>query len=211
MKTVILPLLLATGMTFADLFPTLPVALSPTQAVKSVTQLSTVVIEDDGTVARKDICTVFAVKNKGKVVWVTAKHCVEGQEFAGMKIDGHSADIVTVGEGEIDIAILTSDRLTPGLRVARTNPPILGDVFLIGHPFGWVKPIYRKGFFSQDYDYSIVQVPAAPGDSGSPLFNDRNEVIGVMSAIPCGGLWSGFCPMSMATKVSELRAVLNTL
>lgn len=77
------------------------------------------------------------------------------------------------------------------------NPPEYGDkIWSIGAPAGYfpesAKPI-THGFFSGDAERALdptlnvgfynFSMPTIPGMSGSPIFNDSGEVVGIVSAV----------------------------
>ncbi len=92
--------------------------------------------------------------------------------IALIKIAKKGLPVVTIG---------VSDGIVPGMFVLNiANPYGLANSLAIGYISGR----YRSGFMTgQVENYLQTTIPLNPGDSGSPLFNCRGEVIGIMSAV----------------------------
>jgi len=68
--------------------------------------------------------------------------------------------------------------------LARASPPIDGEnVFVIGHPEG-LRFTLSTGIVSR-MDGSTVQIsaPISPGNSGGPVFDDRGDLVGIVTAM----------------------------
>lgn len=206
---------LATALMLAILTPSVS-QTSPT-AESSIRIMSMQSTNEDGVTTRRNICTAFAIKTPKSMKWVSADHCVEGlTPDSDMRLGKYSATVIS-RHPEIDIAIIEGEPVQ-GFEIAK-NAPMVGDkVIVIGHPWGWDIPARREGLISGLYDvtkngrpHMISQLPAAHGDSGSPLFNSRMQVIGVMQVVFCGGLWTGFCPMSGGSTLADLQYAVSTI
>lgn len=112
-----------------------------------------------------------------------------------LKNDNHTYTGTIIGLDEnLDIAILKIDakRKLPKIKLASSSTLKMGDgVFLIGNPFGFEQTI-ATGIVSTNERYlphgkgvrfiqsnTILNL----GDSGSPLFNLKGEVVGINSQI----------------------------
>lgn len=130
------------------------------------------------------ICSGTAI---GPTVILTASHCFEERmltsingrpaQAAAVKHDGHDRAVVVVRGVAFD-------------RWARLgDAPKQGDrVRWWGNPRG-LPGVYRQGYVALVVDsVVIVDATACKGDSGAGLFNDRGEVVGMVSAITEGDL-----------------------
>lgn len=130
---------------------------------------------------------------------LTASHVVEIADRIQVRlVDGTARDArVTSSERFADVSLLTLDAPVSGI-----EPATLGDsdrarvgdrVFVVGAPYGishtltvgYVSALHRDNA-AEGFGYvDLIQTDAAinAGNSGGPLFNDRGELIGVVSHI----------------------------
>jgi serine protease Do len=141
----------------------------------------------------------FAFDTDGHIL--TPQHVVEGQEQIDVILpDGRTSPATVVGSCQYsDIAVLALEqRLTiPALTLADSNTVRVGEPsIVIGNPLdlpgtitsGIVSQTHR--FVKVEYDWgtrwvaNLIQFDAAVnfGNSGSPLFNSKGEVIGMVVA-----------------------------
>ncbi len=137
--------------------------------------------------------TGFFVTNDGYLI--TNFHVIDG---ANSIIVINSADrtelnaILVKADPANDIAILKVNAATTGIPLASSLSGAKGDdVLTLGYPLVAIQGQEQKATFGRinalsgignDIRYYQVDVPIQPGNSGSPLLNDRGEVIGVMTA-----------------------------
>lgn len=186
-------------------------AASKPKAAQSVRPLQTFVELEDGTPILANICTVTSI-SKELHLWLTAAHCVaKGNFFA---IDRYQAIIKKVNPNW-DLAILyTPDYSLPHLKIAKYNKaPKYGDhVRIWGHPFGFNDIVYVEGIVSSpistfDYgEYAMFQCTIAPGNSGSAVLNENNEIISVVQV--AWGWFPAFEPMFGGVPFSVLKQFL---
>ena len=96
---------------------------------------------------------------------------------------------------DADICILESSINQPAIDVARAEPEFGEKIVNISAPYGlmFANPgggaVYiTEGLFSGNFldgfnSKSMYTIWTAPGSSGSPLLNDRGEIVGMVSAI----------------------------
>lgn len=89
--------------------------------------------------------------------------------------------------GGQDFALIRLDRKVKGrrpLKLAAEAPSLYERVFMLGHPMGLpMKLTDNAEVFSVDPELSfLTNLDAFAGNSGSPVFNDREEVVGVLVA-----------------------------
>jgi Flp pilus assembly protein TadD len=123
-----------------------------------------------------------------------------------------------------DLVIVQMEVLPPGtaaLVLARDSGQPGDNLNMIGNPAasgamwnyatGTLRAVYQKKFTYKDTQHEVdaligeTQLPGNPGDSGSAVFNDQGEVVGVHS----GGTPDNVQMMATYIDVSEVRALLN--
>lgn len=147
---------------------------------------------------KKNVGSGVIISNDGKIM--TASHLV------------HSADSINVeflngvliparvlsSVSHADVALIQLDHLPKNLQVAplgNSDTALIGDdIFVIGAPYGYSHTV-SKGIISARYkpgeidselaQTELIQTDAAinQGNSGGPMFNDKGEVIAIVSHI----------------------------
>lgn len=168
-------------------------------------------------------CTASSI-NRQERLWLTAAHCVaEGEMF----IEAQPATVVEMNE-ETDIAIIKVEGYFPGgeLTLSPSSPNYMTDIIVIGHPFGYDDVFITRGYvsnlkalLSSDDNvfflqpgfpkklnnpfsgYMIFNVAAAPGNSGSPVINLKNEIVSVLQI----GWGQGFSPVSGGAVYEDVK------
>jgi len=152
---------------------------------------------------KKVLGSGFAFGAKGHIL--TPQHVVKGQnQIYIISTDGHTSPATIVGTCEYsDVAALKQGLPIPALTLADSTAVKVGEpVIVIGNPAignllelpgtitsGIVSQTNR--FVEVEYDTktqwvaNLIQFDAAinPGNSGSPLFNSKGEVIGMVIAM----------------------------
>ena len=157
---------------------------------------SVVVVErDDG-----GLGTGFFI---GPYTIATANHVISGEEHVSIFVKGNPTayvGTVLVASPETDLAIVrvaTPFRNKP-LTLTKRKQQIGDNIYVIGHPYrykwslssGIVSHINRKTMERVLNNVIQIDAPINGGNSGGPVFNDRGEVIGVVSygAVDSDGL-----------------------
>lgn len=158
-------------------------------------------------------CAGSVIDDAGTIV--TAYHCVTSGWRARVETrDGLWVTArVLSSKPRWDLAVLSAPDLAgkPSLRVAATPPAVKDTVWAVGHPLAAAPPY---GFLQGTLRWSVtegiasavgplaVQTSASlnPGNSGGPLVNEADELVGVVSRKAGEGL--GFATRS--DKVTEL-------
>ena len=131
----------------------------------------------------------FFIDNKGHIL--TAAHVVENAVELWIKIpkEGqkiYTAEIVSVyPDFDIGIIKIKNFKNENFLQLGDSESLSLRDnVFTIGYPNDPKYPIVTSGTISGTRsDYIQTDTPVNPGNSGGPLLNEDNEVVGVTSAV----------------------------
>lgn len=154
-------------------------------------------------------CTAYRANH----YWVTDAHCVLND--AGEVVDtqlyvgGKKADVVKYDQ-LLDLALFHGGPSASDLHVGYNEPQVGVSLFFIGYPFGWPSPIYTAGWYAGHEDfgggsfYSIYNVAAAPGSSGSPVFALDGSVVGQVQVIFCE--YGTFCPVIGGAAAKTIRA-----
>lgn len=116
---------------------------------------------------------------------LTASHCLA--DVRVITLDGLPYDVVSVTHDGADHALIRVEG-TFKRWAKRGDPAKVGDaVYFRGSPRGFT-PLYRWGQVSGHYTeagdrFTLYDMQVAPGDSGSGVFNDDGELVGVVSVL----------------------------
>jgi S1-C subfamily serine protease len=130
-------------------------------------------------------------------LFVTAHHVIDGAAWNGAK--GGSRALIAMSSGtwgaadviarhkNLDLALLWVPReagkstfLQP---VSKSTPAEGESVFVIGHPEG-LRFTLSTGIISRMNGSTIqMSAPVSPGNSGGPVFDDRGELIGIVTSM----------------------------
>ena len=128
---------------------------------------------------------------------VTNHHVVDGaigdtvDVFFPFDKDTEIEASVVCSDENLDLAIIELDEVpseAEPVQLCADLPSIGADVFAIGYPMG-IGYSFTKGVVSypelesENSSFSFIQFDAAvsPGNSGGGLFNDKNQLIGIVS------------------------------
>ncbi len=132
---------------------------------------------------------VIVKKDRYDYYVLTAKHVVEVPKkfkdvitIDSIYVDDIEADIVAT-DPIVDLGMVkTKHLLKKPVRLAKKRPKLLSKIEIFGNPLG-IKNIYTKGFIAGKWQgYYIFQATALPGNSGSGVFNDKGELVSVLTA-----------------------------
>ena len=130
----------------------------------------------------------FFFDKKGHIL--TAAHVIENAVDIWIRLpkeghDNYKAKIISVYP-DFDIAIIKIQNYknTNCLTLGNSDKVNIQDkVYTIGYPKNPKYPIVTSGIISGNRDDFIqTDTPVNPGNSGGPLLNNKNEVIGITSA-----------------------------
>jgi hypothetical protein len=156
---------------------------------------------------RRDCATGFFVSADGVVV--TAAHAVQGSRDIFVKISNgaeFSVEAISAVDTGADIAILkVSGTGLPTLKLADSDKITAGEnVIAIGNPLGFENSVSTgvvSGVFARG-DHRVIHTtaPLSQGSSGSPLFNEMGEVVGIVT-----GSVAGAQNMNRAIAINEVK------
>jgi len=121
--------------------------------------------------------------------WVlTAAHVVAGQEQINVRdknMNLWNVEAICPGDFSNDIALLkTTSRNCLFVEVADDDLNLSDKVVQIGHPYGVMNQIISEGVISSlkgDGNTWNCSFASMPGNSGSPVFNEEWELVGITS------------------------------
>lgn len=126
-------------------------------------------------------------------VFVTNRHVIGGAALLQVSTyDGHDIDVSTVGAAVIaDLALVwTKEPLPATISLAPENPAIGTKITVVGFPLGGpLTTTHGKilGYAPDPVGWSslpmlVNDAPIEHGSSGSPVINDRGQLVGVVYA-----------------------------
>jgi len=137
--------------------------------------------------------TAWAVAKDEKFIYfVTAKHSVGGEMVLRL-FSHHKAEALEIPVLDVythaskDVAIVVIERhenlawIDTDLDLVSEQPQVGDPVAMVGYPIGYAR-IRSTGYVSYVTDNELmVQIAAAPGNSGSAVINEAGKVIGILS------------------------------
>lgn len=191
----------------------------------AVMQVGPFTVEDeDAPPVVKNHCTIWAYHSPTHpqvTHWITAAHCILDDESGHVEDrDYQIMGVMVYPESwrrDDDIASLVGEGASaPGLELAKSQPAVEEFVKGAGHPYGLPFLVTVRGtvaaidaHFMGDPDgvfYNIYELPVAPGNSGGPVLDSSNHVIGLTQIG-----FSGYSPMSGGLALSKIQAFLSHL
>jgi TPR repeat protein len=121
-------------------------------------------------------------------VILTAAHVVAGQKeihIRNTKMHTWVVQKICPGDFSQDLALIKTDaRNHPYIQLADDDPEKGDEVKVIGHPMGVIHLIESTGSVKSPgsmEDIMILSNSAMPGNSGSPVFNKNNQLVGILT------------------------------
>jgi S1-C subfamily serine protease len=131
-------------------------------------------------------------------LFVTARHVIDGVDWNSAKAGSRAliamasgtwgtADVVARHKS-LDLLLLWVPRekgsATFVQPLAKATPPSEGEsVFVIGHPEG-LRFTLSTGIISRMHGSTIqMSAPVSPGNSGGPVFDDRGNLVGIVTSM----------------------------
>jgi hypothetical protein len=112
-------------------------------------------------------------------VLLTASHCLEGTDL--LTVNTTPVNVLKVEHDGADHARVTVDHAFPHWAPMGSEPAQRDRVFMYGNPAGR-RDLYREGVIAGSDGKTIyVDIEVGHGDSGAGVFNERGEVVGVIT------------------------------
>lgn len=135
-----------------------------------------------------------AVLSKHEIL--TATHCLSDMADRPVLVNGVLVKWEVVKQDQNDHVVVKVDVVLEGKPVKMAKRPLKeGDrVFYWGHPYGVPSLLYREGYYAghqymNNTHVDFYAVQGWRGDSGTPVFNEKGEVVGTMSIYYGEGPW----------------------
>lgn len=119
---------------------------------------------------------------------------------------GREADATIVAVDPVeDLCLLSANEfLGPGLVVQENEPRLHSKVYNMASPNGLgtslAVPVFDGYYIGRVLNKTLFTIPAAPGSSGSPIMNDKNEIITIVSAAAIRFDEFAICPTTEAIR-----------
>jgi S1-C subfamily serine protease len=174
-----------------------------------------------GEVADSGLGSGVLISSDGKIL--TAAHVVEGEERLLIEFANAEwvpARVVNVS-AVADVALLQCDRVPKGAISAKLGDSDKADtgddIFIVGAPYGLSytltvgrisarRPDQSRSGIISSVEFLQTDATVNPGNSGSPVFNKEEEVIGIVSSIISDS--GEFQGVGFAATVNSARAQL---
>ena len=126
---------------------------------------------------------------------------------------GRSADMTVINvDLENDLCLLSAETyMGPGLSVQEEVTKLHAKIYNMASPNGLgtslAVPVFDGYYIGKVANRTMFTLPAAPGSSGSPIMNDKNEIITVISAAAIRFDEFAICPTTEAVKAFLLANI----
>lgn len=131
----------------------------------------------------KAICSGAFVSQYGHIL--TARHCVEStQEIMAVLDDGqeYQATVRAISPNQ-DLALIQIGKFNTPFFVFGQSIQQNDLVWIIGNPLGFGN-LLTAGIVAKLYgDQTLLDCTANPGNSGGPVFNNKGELVGILTAM----------------------------
>lgn len=116
----------------------------------------------------------------GPRVLLSAAHCFEGSAL--LTVNMVPVNVVEYRHDGLDHALLTLDTDFPAHSPLNTAGMAQGaSVFIYGNPNS-INDLLRRGYVvGGDAERTLIDMSVSHGDSGAGVFNDKGEVVGVIT------------------------------
>lgn len=156
-----------------------------------ITKTEKIIIEENKTAKKKKgriedfgraVCSGSFIDGTGDVL--TAGHCAaDAASIDVVTYDGrtYQATIVATSTAH-DIALLHIDRRNTEYFKLATSASRGEKIFILGSPLAISNSLSTGIIAKLDGDVNLVDCGALPGNSGSAVYNDKQELVGVLTA-----------------------------
>ena len=157
------------------------------------------------------VLTAEHVCNSASLAKIAKGKRVEERAFFAIDLYGKEYDLTIIGTNvRADLCLVFAKALIsyPAIPISK-SPPIPGRLYFnVAAPMGVFNinlvPTFSGYFAGSDGENDIYSIPAHQGSSGSPVLNERGEIVGVVTRT-----FSNFNSMSLSPSYNFLSAFLS--
>jgi S1-C subfamily serine protease len=168
---------------------------TPRTEKESPNMASGVVIEGNRVVTAGHVCMSMVSSEMQAAMFELLELNAVGQPNGSVKTTTHAIDFdgklhdveILAMTAPTDLCVLSVPTIDANpVAIADTMPPQSSRVYNVAAPHGMFAPgmslMFEGLYAGDDWDGDTwFTFPAAPGSSGSPIFNDRGELIGIVT------------------------------
>lgn len=131
---------------------------------------------------RRGGCSGAFINNQGDIL--TAKHCVDGYDkFYVQTFDRRVYEATVIATSPVhDLALIHIDRRNTAYFELSDTLTRGEQIFTLGSPLGITDTLSTGIVAHIDGDEVFIDCSALPGNSGGPLFNKEEKLVGVVTA-----------------------------
>lgn len=131
---------------------------------------------------RAGTCSGEFIDDTGDIL--TARHCVDGfDEFEVQTFDRRKYVAVVVATSTShDLALIHIDRRRTSFFVIADSATRGQKVFVLGSPLGITDTLSTGIIARIDGDVTLLDCSALPGNSGGPVFDEDQKLVGILNA-----------------------------
>lgn len=188
------------------------------ECMPSVIEIS--ILDSEGDIITQG--TGFCLKNETSVISVS--HLFDSFDHNADSIIGYSLSgeeyllnlIKTDSEKDIALLEIVSGKMTP-LAMAKDNPKNLDEIYVIGNSRGYGL-VYNKGIVAMSSKSLIINgkektvmqtnLTINPGDSGAPILNNKNQLVGMMTFKLTDGNGQSVDGISFSVLLNDIKSIL---
>lgn len=151
---------------------------------------------------------------------LTAGHmCESDRKISVLDIDEKEYQTIALAKAaEYDLCVLVTEGVIPRevASLAKANPKLGDKVYNLAAPKGIFSKnmvLHLQGYYSgeisvpiEKHPLSTYTIPSAGGSSGSPVFNEAGQVVGIISM-----KFQGFENVTLAVKHIDLQRMIGPL
>ncbi len=156
---------------------------------------------------RSGTCSGSFINDKGDIL--TARHCVDGYDvFEVETYDRRKYSAVVVATSTVhDLALIHIDRRNTAFFELADTSYRGQKIFVLGSPLGITDTLSTGIIARIDGDATLLDCSALPGNSGGPVFDTDQKIVGVLNA---GYMWGfGVTHLNMAQGLDAVHFFLK--
>lgn len=182
-------ILLATSLLYQNVFAA-PIVVPVEQKVVELHITERVVSADEKSRRKTNVvnlsgratCSGAFIDGVGDIL--TAGHCARNVEsIEVVTYDNQTYDAVVVATSSVhDLALIHIDRLHTDYFSPATSITRGEKIFVLGSPLAITNTLSTGIIAKLGGDITLIDCSALPGNSGSPVFDENNKLVGILTA-----------------------------